>query len=83
MGGLKKELFFTKVLIFFSQKCVKLFSLPVDFDIESCILIDTVRNWITGAQSSMKSSLMKLNHVSTFSGKGQVAIFKTKRQSHF
>jgi len=28
----------------------------------------------TGAQSSMKSSLMKLNHVSTFSGEGHLTL---------
>jgi len=43
------ELFFTKVLIFFSQKSVKLFPLPIDFDKKSCILKDTVRNWTSGS----------------------------------
>lgn len=33
-----------------------------------------IRPWGTGAQSSMKSSVLKFNHVSTFLGKGHPVI---------
>src|SRR4030042_3303524 len=36
----------------------------------------------SGAQSSMKSSLMKLNHVSTFSGKGHMGIRTAETFKH-
>jgi transposase InsO family protein len=43
------------------------------------IVKENIRHWVTGAQSSMKSSIMKLNHVSTFLGEGQPIIFIDKK----
>jgi hypothetical protein len=74
------DLSFTKVLIFFSQKCVKLFPLPVDVDKKSCILKDTARNCITGRYPRFSKNLadenanLKISQVCSSTRQGELKI---------